>query len=66
MPVVSRLVLMCLIAGVPQGGARAAEGQSSDSPNLLQAVDYALLPAEAANPAVSITTSLRAPCRLIV
>ena len=45
MPVAGWLVLMCVIAGVPQGAVLAAERQPHGSSNQLQAVDYSLLPA---------------------
>jgi len=60
------LILFCLIAGVPQGDASAAEGQSPGGPNNLQAIDYALLPAGGALVKVVFTQPLQAPPGVVV
>lgn len=53
------LVLLGLIAGVPQGGASAAEGPLPAGPNNLQAVDYASLPGGGALVKVVFTQPLK-------
>jgi len=60
------LVLLCLIAGVPQGDASAAEGQPPAGPNNLQAVDYAALPAGGALVKVVFTQPLKVQPGLLV
>lgn len=66
MPLAGWLVLLCLIAGVPQGTALAAEAPPHDSPNQLQAVDYALLPAGAALVRLVFAQQLQAPPYVLV
>lgn len=60
------LVLLCLIAGVPQGAASAAEARSPGGTNSLQAVDYALLPAGGALVRVVFAQALQAPPGILV
>jgi type IV pilus assembly protein PilQ len=55
------VVVLGLIAGIPRGGAAAAETPAPTSPNNLQAIDYALLPAGGALVKAVFTRPLPAP-----
>ena len=60
------VLLWLLLAAAPTGAACAAEPQPRAATNSLQAVDYALLPAEGALIRVVFTQPLQAPPGLVV
>jgi len=60
------VVLLGVIAGMPAGGAVAAEAPPSAGPNTLQAIDYALLPAGGALVKAVFARPLPAPPSLLV